>query len=256
MRSEASKKTDTIQKEVEKNIMKEADFIRKGRNFNRKTQDGMTQVVTFELYKKYPFDPTLLSVLAGIRIPECSGKSFDRTESSDVFAYSDCTLSVDMGKFKGIDGYRGYSGFHYCLDKGDTKQRDENERMFAPFMPKFTHPRYKKDFYTNNDTDYEDRVEDIISDISDVLIGKIFPFFSDMDSRDKILQNTQKYKKLNIFGHLWELETVFIYGARGDIEKAKQVFNKYYKRKKGTIFKKANEFHIEYLDEIAKRLDL
>lgn len=255
MKSEASKKADIIQKAVENNILKQAGFIRKGRNFNRKTEDGLTQVVTFQLYKKYQWDPTLLSVYVGIRIPECVNRIFDSAESADVFASNYCTLDVDIGKFKGIDNYRGYRGFHYCLDKGDTKQRDEVHQRTDEFL-RSVGSGCPEDFYVNNDTEYEDRVEDVIPDICDILMNKAFPLFADLDSREKILHNMERYKDLdNISSHLWKLMTVFIYGARGEVEKAKQIFDEYYNDVKKRIEEPGSRGHLEYLDGLAKKLN-
>ena len=108
----------------------------------------------------------------------------------------------------------------------------------------------------NNDTEYEDRVEDVISDICDILTNNAFPLFANLDSREKILQNMGRYKNLDsMYSHLWELMTVFIYGARGEIEKAKQIFDEYYNDVKKDIDGPGSRGHLGYLDELAKELN-
>jgi hypothetical protein len=197
VKSDAVQKADVIQRAIETAILKDAGFIRKGRTFNRKTQDVLTHVVTFHVYKKYNDDPTLLSIELGIRVPECVNQSFDSTEIPDKFFKDyDCSsaLRTDLGRFKGIHEFRGYGEFHYYLEKGDTKYVDE--------------------------TDY------IIFDIRDTMTKKVIPFFADFDSRDKILKNLERYNDNDLISltKRWKLDLIYIYGTKGEIDKAKDVY--------------------------------
>ena len=65
----------------------------------------------------------------------------------------------------------------------------------------------------------------------------------------------RKYKKFDTLNsHLILLEEAMIYGRMGDIEKAGELFNLYYKKCKNKI--SPHKAHLEYLEKLAAKLDI
>jgi len=183
MKSEAVQKADTIQKTIEQSILLTNGFVRKGRNFNRKTKDGFIQVITFQTNKKYPSDPTVLSIYIGVKIPNAN----EPTE--EFLGYYDCTFNTCLGEIRGIENFNGYNGRPYFLQKGDKAFNDEIDKFLKPYIKK---PHRK---YVKPNVEYVDDMDFVISDITTTLTKFVFPFFGDLDTRDKIVENLEKYKK-------------------------------------------------------------
>ena len=191
MKSEAVKKADLIQREVELRVLKPFGFAKQGRTFNRKTEDGLTQVITFQIYKKYPTDPTLLDVQVGIRVPEIINTCFDKSDKHGVFFKDyDCssTLRTSVNSFRKVGkNYRKDSGFDnktYFLAKGDAQSDKEIDKLVNRHLP------FWKRKKTN--TQYEDSVEFIVDEVCEILQNSILPLLDSLNSREKILASGAK----------------------------------------------------------------
>ena len=227
---ETSEKTKNMITEVQKAIgdavLKEAGFLRKGNTYNRKTEDGLTQVVDFRRYKKYQGEPTMLIVDLAIRVPEATRRNLDSSESGASFYKShDCSEALRVvSETKELFGH----DLMFCIDIGDA-----SDQLYW-----FPHDkRYQK----------EKTAEEVIAEITSAFNNGAMKFFDDMKSREKVLENHHKYSKVMLHSGLWKLESSFIYGALGQMDKAKVTFNEY--RKKAG---KGHKGHNELLDGYVK----
>lgn len=112
----------------------------------------------------------------------------------------------------------------------------------------------------------------IAADIIEKIQKYVFPMFDALDTRDKIIENEEKYDYCTMFAHLKDLHNVMIYGRRGEMEKATQLFKKYYEAEVDEFLKdkeingekidgaivyyKPNSGHIEYLNNLADELGI
>lgn len=138
--------------------------------------------------------------------------------------------------------------------------------------------------------DLSNRTDKIIKSIIDEIDKYVLPAFEVLNSRDAILAHRKDYPLLDNMSTMILLEECMIYGHLGDIEKAKELFERYYQTevneyndlvengdkmylKKGervvymgqditaekdgyvTLYG-ANHGHIDYLDELAVSLGL
>jgi len=228
-KSETQKKTSQAANAIVqaiKPLLIDAGFVKKGMVFNRKTADGLTQIVEFRRYKKYWCEPTMFIVDLAIRVPEAERRNFDISENeTEFFKGNHCSSSLRLeNDTKKLFGY----DLMFCLDIGDVKD---------PFYW-FPHAKQYRQELT---------AEEIISRIIHVFNNGAMKFFDDFSSRDKVLENWERYRKfLMMGGDLWQLEASFIYGAKGEMDKAKKMFWDYYKKNK------SNKGHRELLDGYAK----
>ena len=88
--------------------------------------------------------------------------------------------------------------------------------------------------------------------IIDKLVKKVIPVFDILSSRESILLHRKEYPTFDVFNnHLMVLEEAMIYGHLGDMDKAKESFNKYYELAR---IQCKNPSHFRYLDELAVKL--
>ena len=138
--------------------------------------------------------------------------------------------------------------------------------------------------------DLRKKTDKIIKSIIEEIDQYVLPAYEVLNSREAILAHRKEYPLLDNMDHLIALEECMIYGYLGNIEKAKQLFEKYYQSavdeyndlmkngrkqylKKGerviymgqditaekdgyVTLHSANHGHIDYLDELAVSLGL
>jgi hypothetical protein len=135
----------------------------------------------------------------GIRVPEAFEKAFILPAEKEVYHDYECNIRSDLFQFVGID-----------IGKADSSKGD-----------KFT---YNAQFL-RLDTD---AVEPTVNQIISIITDKVFPFFSELESRDMILTNRSKYNYIEPLTTTIDLETAMIYGLKGDISKANEYISKQY----------------------------
>lgn len=97
-------------------------------------------------------------------------------------------------------------------------------------------------------------IDKITAQITDEIIQDVLPVFDVLSSRESILKYRRDYPYFDtMFSHLILLEEAMIYGHLGDIEQAKKLFDQYYDN---AVHHVINPNHIEYLDKLAKELEL
>ncbi len=103
--------------------------------------------------------------------------------------------------------------------------------------------------------DLRGNIEKIIIDIMEQIQKYVIPAFDVLNTRDAILKERRNYRQFDIInGHLICLEEAMMYGKMGDMEKAAECFNQHYK--KYLYSKKPNVPHLQYLKELAEKLDI
>ena len=206
---------DEIQRQVHKSCLKPNGFVKKGRTHCRKTDDGLYQVVDFQIGQSYRDDTDKFWVNVGVRVPEAFERSLDIVEEKDFYKEYECNIRTTLFKFVGVGNYKGYNNKYYSLE-------NENVSMLA---------------------------DEIISLINQY----VFPMFSDLESRDKVLINRKKYLEVtDLFNNTIDLEFAMIYARRGEMEKANEYINNQYQF--GVARK--HKGHCEFVKEIADKLGL
>lgn len=104
-------------------------------------------------------------------------------------------------------------------------------------------------------------VEPIIDDIVRQIQTLVIPAFEALNSRDSILNRRRDYPRFDLLNnHLILLEEAMIYGRRGELEKATETFNRYYRLfGSGQLAQKAPgaiQDHLRYLDGLAAELGI
>jgi hypothetical protein len=203
---------DEVQDQVHKFCLKPNGFVKKGRTHCRKTDDGLYQVVNFQIGQAYYNDTDKFWVNIGVRVPEAFERSLDIVTEKDFYKEYECNIRTTLFRFVGVSNYKGYNNKYLSL-------RNENVSLLA---------------------------EEIISLINQY----VFPMFSDLESRDKVLINREKYLNItNLFNNAIDLETSMIYARKGDLGKANEYINRQYAGS-------TNKGNREYVKKIADKLGL
>lgn len=227
--------------------VKQYGFRKFGRTLHRFVSGDISQVIHFQSGMPSHGMSGLLCVNLGIRVPECSERTFlPKTEKKKYYHEYECTIRSRLGVVSGK----------------------------------------KETWY-----DLHKKTDKIIKSIIEEIDQFVLPAYEVLNSREAILAHRKDYPLLdNLKHHLILLEECMIYGYLGNIEKAKQLFEKYYQSaveeyndlvknghkqylKKGervifmgqditaekdgyvTLYG-ANHGHIDYLDELAINLGL
>lgn len=236
---------DEIESAVYQHI-KPYGFKKHGRTLHRFVSEDISQVIHFQSGMPTHGMGGLLCVNLGIRIPECSERTFQpQTEKKKYYHEYECTIRSRLGNVSG---------------KQET-------------------------WY-----DLRKKTEKVAKSIIDELDQYVLPAYEVLNSREAILAHRKNYPQLDDISSLVLLEESMIYGHLGNLEKAKELFELYYKSavaeyndgivnghkhylKKGerivfmgqdisaekdgyiTLYG-ANHGHIDYLDELAVNLGL
>lgn len=96
--------------------------------------------------------------------------------------------------------------------------------------------------------DLREKTDRIIKRIADEIDLHVLPAFEVLSSREAILQHRREYPLLdNMSSRLIALEECMIYGHLGDIEKAKQLFERYYQSAVEDYNNRVKNGHRQYL---------
>jgi len=203
---------NSIQNQVHISSLKPNGFAKSGRTHCRRTDDGLFQVITFQIGQSYCDDTDKFWVNIGVRVPESFELSLDPTTEKKIYQEYHCNIRTRLFKFTEPDAYKGYADKYFSLQEDDTSRI----------------------------------ADEIIS-----LINKyVMPFFSDLESREKVLANRRKYMDVtDIFNNNIDLEFAMIYAGKGDMEKANEFINK-------QIASAVYPEHCEYVKEIANKIGL
>ena len=227
------------------NLARPYGFKKHGRTLHRFVDGDISQVIHFQSGMPAKGMQGLLCVNIGIRIPECSERTFHPINSKKYYGEHECTMRSRLGTVRGKD--------EAWFDL--TKHTDKIEKS-------------------------------IISEIE----GTVIPAFEVLKTREDILALRKSYNTFDVFDHTRLLDECMIYGHLGDTEKAKELFEAYYRsaldeyndktqngfkyyltkgqqivymgrviraEKDGYVtLYGANHGHIDYLDELAKKLGL
>lgn len=101
--------------------------------------------------------------------------------------------------------------------------------------------------------------DSLIPDILEQIQEYVLPVFEALNSRDAILEKRRDYLHFDTMNdHLILLEEAMIYGRRGDLGKASELFNRYYNLfASGELAQKdrnAIQNHLAYLRKLAQKL--
>ena len=109
--------------------------------------------------------------------------------------------------------------------------------------------------------DLRNSTDKIIEDIVRQIQALVIPTFETLNSRDAILSKRREYPLFDLLNnHLILLEETMIYGRCGDIEKASEIFNLYYRlfgsAQLAQKDRAAIQNHLQYLDGLAAELGI
>lgn len=109
--------------------------------------------------------------------------------------------------------------------------------------------------------DLRQPVEPIVADILRQIWDIVLPAFAVMNSRDAILTHRREYPDFDLLNnHLILLEETMIHGCRGDMERAVESFQLYYRLFAAGRLAQTDPVairnHMRYLDELAAKLEL
>ena len=220
-------------------------FKKHGRTLHRFVSEDISQVIHFQSGMPTRGMKGLLCVNIGIRIPECSERTFYPINDKKYYQEHECTIRSRLG----------------------------------------TVSQKKEAWY-----DLAKPTDKIINSILKEMRIVVLPVFEILKDRKSILEFREKYSSFDTFSNTKLLDDCMINGHLGDIEKAKELFEAYYKSavddyndkiqngmqyylKKGNrivymgqviIAEKdgyitlhgASHAHIDYLDELAVALGL
>ena len=249
LKKKAEVNTTQIVDEIESAVyahIKPYGFKKYGRTLHRFVSENISQVIHFQSGMPAKGMGGLLCVNIGIRIPECSERTFHpKTEKKNYYHEYECTIRSRLGIVSG-----------------------KNETWY----------------------DLHKKTDKMIKSIIEEIDQSVLPAYEVLSSREAILAHRKEFPLLDDMAHLVLLEECMIYGYLGDMEKAKQSFESYYRSavsryddfvkngrkqylRKGqrvvymgqditaekdgyvTLYG-ASHGHIDYLDELAVRLGL
>ncbi len=226
-------------------FVKPYGFKKHGRTLHRFVSGDISQVIHFQSGMPTKGMKGLLCVNIGIRIPECSERTFHPINDKKYYQEYECTIRSRLG----------------------------------------TVSQQKETWY-----DLTKPTDKIINSILKELRDVVLPVFEVLKNRKSILKFREKYSSFDTFSSRKLLDECMINGHLGDIEKATELFEAYYKTavddyndkmqngiqyylKKGNrivymgqvitaekdgyvSLRGANHAHIDYLDELATKLGL
>lgn len=103
-------------------------------------------------------------------------------------------------------------------------------------------------------------IEKMAAQILNEITNEVLPVFDVLSSREQILQHRSDYPHFDTLNHRGILfEEAMIYGHSGDLQKAKELFESYYRKiaEKSKAPKNSHyKGHLSYLDELAEKLGL
>lgn len=242
--------TTQIVDEIENAVyahMKPFGFKKHGRTLHRFVSEDISQVIHFQSGMPAKDMGGLFCVNLGIRIPECSGRSFQpKVEKKKYYHEYECTIRSRLGTVSG-----------------------QREAWY----------------------DLSRKTDAIIQHMIAEIDQYVLPAYAILSSREAILAHRRDYPLLDqLERRLILLDECMIYGRRGDIENARERFERHYASavaeyqdrmtngrklylKKGeravfmgqditaeqdsyvTLYS-ANRGHIDYLDQLAVQLGL
>ena len=178
--------------------LKPLGFRRHGRTLHRFVSGDISQVVNFQ-YHYYRF-----CVNVGIRIPECEERTFTLPVNDKKYYHEyNCQIRSRLGAVKG------------CRDVWFDLKKDPAK---------------------------------IAERICRELDEYVLPAFDVLSSREQILAHRRDYPNFDTMSrHQILLEEAFIYGCRGDLETAKERFDAYYQRAVAIYEKERTEGHLVWL---------
>ena len=98
-------------------------------------------------------------------------------------------------------------------------------------------------------------IDEITADILGQIKEYVLPTFDVLKDRTSILEKRREYRNFDTLHYnTILLQEAMIYGRMGDIEKAGELFNIYYKKCKTKI--SPHKAHLEYLEKLAAKLDI
>ena len=166
--------------------LKPYGFRKHGRTLHRFVSEDISQVIHFQSGLPAQGLGGLLCVNLGIRIPECSERTFEPAVEKKKFYHEyECTIRSRLGAVS------GKKETWYDLHKNTPKI-----------------------------------IKSIISEIDQYVL----PAYEVLNSREAILAHRKDYPLLDrLKSHLILLEECMIYGHLGDLQKAQQRFEAYYR---------------------------
>ena len=98
-------------------------------------------------------------------------------------------------------------------------------------------------------------IDEITADILGQIKEYVLPTFDVLKDRTSILEKRREYRNFDTLHYnTILLQEAMIYGRMGDLDKASELFNRYYFKCKKKI--SPGKGHLEYLDNLAKRLNI
>ena len=98
-------------------------------------------------------------------------------------------------------------------------------------------------------------IDEITADILGQIKEYVLPTFDVLKDRTSILEKRREYRNFDtLYYNTILLQEAMIYGRMGDLDKASELFNRYYFKCKKKI--SPVKGHLEYLDNLAKKLNI
>ena len=214
-----AQRLDLIQSEIWARLLKPSGFKKRGRHFNRESSGGLIQVITFQMGQTYREENDRFSVHIGVRVPESYERTFSTPERRSFYPYYYCNITSALNE--GVLGHAAYED-----EYGDAY----NAKVF---------------------TLRKDDLQPIIAEIHGLIVEHVLPFFTAMESRDKVLQNRRSFHERYVEFELTnesvlDIEEAMIYGHTGDIARATQIIQQRFDRDRSWV----------YLLELARNLGI
>jgi hypothetical protein len=225
---------DRIENEIYQ-ILKPLGFRKHGRTLHRFVSGDISQVVGFQCGESYRDETHLMWVRIGIRVPESYEWTFEPQKPKKFYHEYECNMRSTLGL---------------------TDQQELAVRANGGCIPDGT------TYDLRNDLD------EIIEDISRKIKQDVIPALGVLSSREAILAHRRDYPRYDTFDRQILLEEAMIYGRNHNIDKAKELFEAYYREAEehatdtfvlgGELFdrKDATARHLEIMDELARKLGL
>jgi hypothetical protein len=225
---------DRIENEIYQ-ILKPLGFRKHGRTLHRFVSGDISQVVGFQCGESYREETHLMWVRIGIRVPESYEWTFEPQKPKKFYHEYECNMRSTLGL---------------------TDQQELAVRANGGCIPDGT------TYDLRNDLD------EIIEDISRKIKQDVIPALGVLSSREAILAHRRDYPRYDTFDRQILLEEAMIYGRNHNIDKAKELFEAYYREAEehatdtfvlgGELFdrKDATARHLEIMDELARKLGL
>lgn len=192
------KTLNRIQKALQAEL-KPLGFTKHGRTHHRFVDGDISQVINFQCGQSIYDRTHLVVVNVAIRIPE-----------------------VDLKRFHGDAELKKYYKEYECNLRTCLGLLDEAADIFSAYTE---HERRVYDLSGN--------VDEIIEDLLHRVRTEVLPFFERYGSRDAILKELQEKPKSPMrtsgYEHEGDFAMAMIYGRRGDMERAYEAYNVYFR---------------------------